>query len=311
MIDRLDDLKLFALIVERGSLTAAAREIGLSQGAVSVRLAALENALSTQLLRRTTRRLQLTEAGDQFYQTARRVLSEIDDLEQSLAGDRGELKGPIRVTAPWDIGRNHLAPSINDFINANPGLTISLMLSDATLDLNEYGVDLAIRYGRLPDSSLQLRRISTNRRLPVASPTYLDRVGRPAKPQDLLARNCISLLRDVGRFDLWPFVVNGIPSQLKVSGDRDANDGDLLRRWAIEGKGIILKSAWDVALDIERGLLEPLLLEYCPVDVDLQIVLPAARSRPKRVSVLCDHLVATLRAVDKRLEGIGLKSEQA
>jgi LysR family transcriptional regulator, transcriptional activator for dmlA len=311
MIERLDDLKLFVLIVERGSLTAAAREFGVSQGAVSLRLAALESALKTQLLRRTTRRMQLTEAGDHFYQTARRVLSEIDDLQQSIVGDRGTLKGPIRVTAPWDIGRNHVAPSINDFVDANPGLTISLMLSDTMLDLNESGVDLAIRYGRLPDSGLQLRRISTNRRVPVASPAYLDRVGRPAKPKDLLAHNCLALLRGTGRFDLWPFVLNGASVQLKVSGDRDANDGDLLRRWAIEGKGVVLKSAWDVALDIEQRLLEPLLLEYCPLDVDLQIVLPAARSRPKRIAALSDHLTAMLRAVDKRLERIGLKSAAA
>ncbi len=306
MIDRLDDFRLFVAIVERGSLTAAAQTLALSPGAVSLRLTALERATETQLLRRTTRRLQLTEAGDRFYETARRVLGEIDDLCESLAQDRGTLKGPVRVTAPLDLGRNHVAPALDSFIAAHAGVSASLMLSDTTLDLNQAGIDIAIRYGRLPDSGLQLRRTATNRRVPVAAPAYLDRVGRPAKPNDLLAMNCMALLRGGGRFDLWPFVSDGVVTTLKVFGDRAVNDGDLLRRWAIAGKGVVLKSAWDVAGDIEEGLLEPLLVDACPADVDLQIVLPAARQRPRRVGALIGHLTAMLRGLDARLRRIGL-----
>ncbi len=308
MIERVDDFRLFVLIVERGSLTAAARAVDLSPGAVSLRLSALERAVAAQLLRRTTRRVQLTEAGSVFYQTARRVLGEVDDLHQALGGEDGALKGAIRVTAPWDIGRNHVRPALDGFLAEHPSVSVSLMLSDTTLDLDDVGVDIAIRYGRLPDSRLQLRRISTNRRLPVASPAYLARAGRPSKPTDLLAHNCIALLRGAGRFDLWPFVVDGAPSPLKVSGDRDANDGDLLRQWAVEGKGIVLKSAWDVALDVEEGRLVALLVDYCPADVDLQIVLPPARQRSKRVKALADHLAAMLRRLDRRLARIGLAS---
>src|SRR5258706_1005775 len=283
MIDRLADLRLFVLIVERGSLTAASRELGLSQGAVSLRLAQLEKGAEVQLLRRSTRRLQLTESGDHFYQAAKRVLAEIGDLQEQLSGDRAAVKGPIRISAPLDLGRTYVAPVIDEYIRDNPGISISLVLSDTIVDLSEAGIDLAIRYGRLPDSALQIRRLSCNRRLPVASPAYLERKGRPQKPEDLLELNCMPWVRGGGRFDLWPFLVDGAIMTVKVSRHRDANDAGPLRRWAIEGAGVVLKSAWDVADDIKHGRLEALLVPFCPADVDLQIVMPHDRQRPRRV----------------------------
>lgn len=308
MLDRLSDLRLLVLIVDRGSLTLAARAMGLSPGAVSLRLAALERAMGTSLLRRTTRRLQLTEAGEQFYETALRVIAQIDDLHEQICGDQGGLKGLVRVSAPVDLGRNHLAGAIDDFLLDNPGVSVSFLLSDTPQDLTESGVDIAVRYGRLPDSGLALRRIATHRRLPVASPAYLDRVGRPARPSDLAGHNCMTLLRGGGRFDLWPFTVDGAAITVKVSGDRDANDGDLLRRWALDGLGVVLKSAWDVVDDIAAGRLEPLLTTFCPADVDLQLVFPGDRNRPRRVTALADHLTVVLRRLDKALGAAGLAS---
>ncbi|MCE9650315.1 MAG: LysR family transcriptional regulator [Parvibaculum sp.] len=308
MIERFADLQLFVMIVERGSLTAAARELGLTPGAVSLRLTALEKMSEAQLLRRSTRRLQLTEAGDQFYQTAKNVLGEMDDLRAAISGGKGALKGQVRMSAPLDLGRRYVAGAVDAFIAEHSGLSVSLLFSDTTLDLNEAGVDLAIRYGRLPDSALQLRRISSNRRLPVASPDYLDRHGRPETPQDLLGHNCMALLRGGGRFDLWPFTVDGKATAVKVTGDRDANDGGLLRDWAIEGKGIVLKSAWDVADDILHGKLEALLVPFCPADVDLQIVMPPMKQRPRRVTALADYCTTQLRRLDQCLTEIGIGS---
>lgn len=308
MIDRLADFRLFALIVERGSLTAAARELGLSPGAVSLRLSQLEKAAEVQLLRRSTRRLQLTESGEHFYQTAKRVLAEIGDLQEHLSGDRAAVRGPIRISAPIDLGRTYVAPVLDAYIKNNPGISISLVLSDTVVDLSEAGIDLAIRYGRLPDSALKIRRLSSNRRLPVASPAYLDRNERPQTPEDLLKLNCMPWVRSGGRFDLWPFLVDGAMMTVKVSGDRDANDGGLLRRWAIEGAGVVLKSAWDVADDIKNGRLEALLVPFCPPDVDLQIVMPEDRQRPRRVTALADHLVKLLRKLDKALNDLGIGS---
>jgi LysR family transcriptional regulator, transcriptional activator for dmlA len=308
MLDRLADLRLFVLIVDRGSLTAAGQAEGLSPGAVSLRLSALERNVDAQLLRRSTRRLQLTEAGDQFYLTAKRILGDIDDLQDALSGDRGALKGAVCVSAPLDLGRNYVARVVDAFVRKHPGVTVSLLLSDSVLDLNAAGIDIAVRYGRLPDSGLHLRRLSSNRRIPVAAPKYLDRVGRPKKPKDLLGLNCMNLLRDGRRFDLWPFVVDGVETSLKVTGDRDANDGDLLRRWAIEGAGVALKSAWDVGRDLLAGKLEPLLVPYCPADVDLQLVMPPSRKRPRRIAMVADHITAALRQLDRCLDQAGLKS---
>jgi len=308
MIERFADLQLFTLIVERGSLTAAGHALGLSPGAVSQRLSALEKSADTQLLRRSTRRLQLTDGGDQFYRTAKRILGEMDDLQDLLSGDRGALKGQVRVSAPLDLGRNCVAKAVDAFVRKHPAVSISLILSDTILDLGESGIDVAVRYGKLPDSGMQLRRLSSNRRIPVAAPAYLDRVGRPKKPEDLLALNCMTLQRAGGRFDVWPFVVDGNAVSLKVVGDRDANDGDLLRRWAIEGAGVILKSAWDVADDILAGRLEALLVPFCPADVDLQIVMPPSRRRPRRVSMVADHIAAALRGLDQCLNKVGLDS---
>lgn len=308
MIDRLADLQLFALIVERGSLTAAARELGLSQGAVSLRLSALEKSTAAQLLRRSTRRLQLTEAGDQFYRTAKRVLAEMDDLKGLLSGDKGALEGQVRISAPIDLGRRYVASAMDAYMRDNPGLSVSLVFSDTMLDLNEHGIDIAIRYGRLANSTLQIRRISSNRRLPVASPAYLDRMGRPQRPEDLRALNCMTLFRGGGRFDLWPFLVDGAAATVKVTGDRDANDGSLLRDWAIEGKGVILKSAWDVADDIKVGLLEAVLVPFCASDVDLQIIMPPSRQRPRRVTALADYCTMMLRRLDACLNDLGIGS---
>jgi len=306
MIDRLADFQLFILIVERGSLAAAAREVGLSPGAV--RLSALEKNLEVQLLRRSTRRLQVTEAGDQLYRTAKSILGEVDDLYDILRGDRGALNGEVRISAPLDLGRNHLAPALQGLLTRHPQLAISLILSDTALDLNDLGIDLAVRYGRLPDSALRIRRISTNRRVPVASPGYLDQVGRPDHPRGLSAMNCLALLRGGGRFDLWPFHIDGAQVRVKVKGDRDANDGDLLRRWAIEGAGVVLKSAWDVVDDIRDGRLEPILVKFCPADIDLQIVLPPNPRRPRRVAIVADALRSELRQLDERLSSVGLES---
>lgn len=309
MIERLADLRLFVLIVDRGSLTAAAQALGLTPGAVSLRLSELERQANAQVLRRTTRKLQLTEAGDQLYRTAKHVLGEMDDLEDALVGDQSALKGTVRVSAPVDLGRNHIARVIDAFAKKHPAVSVSLILSDTMLDLNAQGIDIAVRYGRLPDSSLQLRRLSSNRRIPVAAPKYLKRVGRPKHPKDLASHNCMSLLREGGRFDTWPFEVAGKITAIKVTGDREVNDGDLLRRWAIDGAGIALKSAWDVAHDILTGKLEPLLVPFCPADVDLQLVMPpTTRKRPRRVAALADSLVVSLRSLDQTLAKVGLGS---
>ncbi|MEH6741217.1 MAG: LysR substrate-binding domain-containing protein, partial [Sulfitobacter sp.] len=193
MIEKISDLKLFKRIVEMGTLSAAAGEIGLSPGSASLRLAGMERVLGVQLFRRTTRQMHLTQAGAEFLETAESVLAELSNLEENLSDKTKDLSGNLHITAPVDLGRNYIAPSVDRFIDANPNVSVNLVCTDRITDLTERGIDIAIRYGALRDSSLRLRRVSSNRRIPVASPDYVSEHGRPTHPQDLKNHNCILL----------------------------------------------------------------------------------------------------------------------
>ena len=306
MIDRLSDLALFKRIVELGSLSGAGRELGVSPATVSVRLQMLEEAVGQQLIQRTTRQMLLTDAGERFFDTAKRILAEVADLQDLMARGGEALTGPIHVSAPVDLGRNRIAPAIDLFQDRHPGISVRLTLTDSVLDLTQSGVDIAVRYGKLPDSSLRLRRISTNRRLPVAAPDYLARRPAPRTPDDLRGHDCVVLFRDGARFDNWTFEVDGQLRIVKVAGSRETNDGDLIRHWALTGKGIAFKSAWDVADDILAGALTPLLTRFCPPTVDVQVVMPGGRFQPARTRALADHLVETIRRLDGSLQAIDL-----
>ena len=311
MIDRLSDLALFKRIVELGSLSAAGRELGVSPATVSVRLQTLEAAVGRQLIQRTTRQMLLTEAGEQVFHTVRRILAEVDDLQDAMSKGGDALSGPIHVSAPVDLGRHRIAPAIDLFQERHPGISIRLSLTDSVVDLTQGGVDIAVRYGKLPDSSLRLRRISSNRRLPVASPDYLALHPAPETPDDLLDHDCIVLVRDGTRFDQWTFNVDGRLHIVRAVGSRETNDGGLIRHWARTGRGIAFKAAWDVVDDIRSGALVPLLTRFCPPTVDIQVVMPAMRYRPARTRALADHLVDTVRQLDSGLAAIDLASPMA
>ncbi|OMH38927.1 LysR family transcriptional regulator [Motiliproteus sp. MSK22-1] len=309
MIDRISDLRLFKRIVELGSMTAAAHELGLSTATISNRLAALEQSMSTQLINRTTRKQKITSSGSRLFELANRVLAEVDDFADEVSCTERGVSGSLRVSAPLDLGHTHIAPAVECFLNENPSLRISLWLTDDVVDLTEKGVDIAIRYGRLQDSSLRLRRIATNRRIPVASPDYLARMGEPRTPWELESHNCMVLSNEGNCFDQWSFTINDLQQSVRVSGDRDSSDAELLRHWAVAGKGIALKSAWDVVDDVINGRLTPLLVDYCPKSVDLQLLLPSGSHMTHRVRAFSDFLVNWLKEVDRSLnKAKGLKS---
>ncbi|MEH6523553.1 LysR family transcriptional regulator [Sulfitobacter sp.] len=306
MIEKISDLKLFKRIVEMGTLSAAAGEIGLSPGSASLRLSGMERVLGVQLFRRTTRQMHLTQAGAEFLETAEAVLAELSNLEENLSDKNQNLSGSLQITAPVDLGRNYIAPSIDKFINANPNVSINLVCTDRITDLTERGIDIAIRYGALRDSSLRLRRVSSNRRIPVASPAYIQEHGKPMHPQDLKTHNCMLLSSQGKKNSNWTFFENDNAITVRVSGDRSTNDGEVARHWAKQGFGIALKSAWDVAEDINYGRLVPLLTSYCPPNVDLQLVFPPLARQPQRVRRLADHLVGDLKKLDTCLTNVEL-----
>ena len=288
----LENLSLFLQIVRHGSMAAAGREAGMSPATVSERLAALERHYGSRLLTRTTRALSLTEEGRALAEGAPRLLAEAEELETRLRDGVTHVAGPIRISAPSDLGRNRVAEILDDFVTTHPAVSIDLHLSDGYADLAAQGIDIAIRYGDLADSSMMVRALAPSTRIICAAPAYLDRHGIPERPEDLTSHNCL-MMRFRGDVDrAWPFIVNGKPRTLLLSGNRIANDGAVVRDWCIKGHGIIRKAEWDIAEDICAGRLMPLLREFEVPPLRLQAIYPKGRAQVRRIKLLLDALVA-------------------
>lgn len=288
---QLDNLRLFLTILEKGSLAAAGRETGLSPATVSERLVALEGYYGTRLLNRTTRALSPTEEGRALADGARRLLADAEALEARVKYGIERVAGRIRLSAPFDLGRTRIAAVLDAFQAAHPAVTFDLHLHDGYVDVAAQGLDLAIRFGDLADSSLKSRRLTSSRRLVCAAPTYLASHGTPERPSDLALHNCL-LMRFGGEIDrIWPFRVEGRIEQHVVRGNRAANDGALVREWAVAGHGIVRKSEWDVAEDIAAGRLVPILQPFAMPGVALQAVYPEGRADQRRIRLLLDELV--------------------
>lgn len=297
MVNNLEILELFVLIVEKGGMAAAGRELGLAPATVSARVATLEEHFGTRLLNRTTRSLSPTSEGLALLEGARRVLAEMQAVETRVRLGAEHLSGSIRVSAPIDIGRNWLVPLIDGFIAEHPQLHIELYLSDGYVDLVGGGFDLALRYGALHDSTLIVRRLAQVRRIVCAAPSYLERHGSPAIPKDLEGHNCL-LMRFGDEPDRhWPFVDDDRPVRVSVSGNRTSNDGELVRLWCVDGLGVALKSEADVGRDLEAGRLMPLLVDYEAPATDLQLVYPGGRTPARRMRSLLDHVIDASRSL--------------
>ena len=286
----LDNLRLFLTIAERGSLVAASRETGLSTTTVSERLAALEAHYGAVLFNRTTRSISLTEEGRVLVRGARGVLDEVTALDTLIRHGAETLSGPIRISAPIDLGRSLVSTAIAEFTQENPAVSIELSLSDGYVDLVGQGFDLAIRFGTITDTSLRIRRLGACRRLICASPRYLAAKGKPERPEDLLACNCLVMRFGNVLDNVWKFGSGQKAKRVAVRGNRVANDGSLIRSWALAGYGIALKSEIDVAQDVREGRLVSLLEEFLPPANPLQMMFPPSRVQPKRVEAFAKLL---------------------
>ncbi|HEY8876100.1 MAG TPA: LysR family transcriptional regulator [Roseateles sp.] len=266
-MDRLAPLQLFVAAAEAGSFSAAARRLDLGPVQASATIARLERELGMRLFERSTRRLRLTEAGEQWLPHARQMLAAWEDGQAALrdaAGDAQPLSGRLRVSLPSDVGRQHLWRWIEDFIAAEPagpGLQLELRLSDRVADLVQDPVDYAVRYGEPPDSSLVALPLAPgNRRVLCASPAYIARHGQPRTPADLKAHDCLRWGLGESLHGRWRFTSpEGETSAVEVAGSRVADDGGMVREWALRGLGIAYKSRLDVADDLAAGRLVALL----------------------------------------------------
>ena len=286
----LEDLRLFLLIVERRGMAAAGRELGLAPSTVSARLAAMEERFGVRLLHRTTRALSPTSEGLVLLEGARRVLAEVQELDARVRLGAERLAGPIRLSAPQDLGRNWLVPLLDDFIEAHPDVRLELHLSDGYVDLSASGFDLALRYGALVDHTLRMRKLADVRRVIVASPAYIARRGAPERPEALEDHNCLLMRFEEEPDRHWPFLIEGQTIRVTVRGDRTANDGELVRRWCLAGHGIARKSEADVREDLDAGRLVALLTDAETSPVALQLVYPGGRAPSRRVRMLIDRI---------------------
>lgn len=291
----LESLRVFVRVVELGSITAGGRDLRMSPAVASNRIKDLEARFGVRLLNRTTRKLVPTEVGRAFYDSARRVIETLDEAEAVVSGFSGMPHGALRVTAPLGLGRRLIAPLVPGFCREYPGVEIRLRLSDRNVDIIADGIDLAFFLGDPQDSALSWRGIAECRRVLVATPQYLARRGVPARPADLATHNCL-LLR-YPRSPEYYWVLRGPegPQKLLVNGQFDADDGDVLTDWALDGQGIANRPRYEVDEHLAAGRLVEVLPEFPPVPAQFGVLTAHRRLQDPKVKLFADHIARETR----------------
>lgn len=295
-MNRFENMSVFIRVVESGSISGAADRLGVAKSAVSRRLKELEEHLGVELFHRTTRKMNLTDTGKTFYHQSVRILDDVLEAELSTSQAHGELQGSLKVALPLSFGLMHLAPAINEFLLSHPQVEFDLDFSDREVDLMQEGFDLAIRIADLPDSSLIARRLAPIQTIMCASPAYLEQMGIPQLPDELIKHQCLvySLLRD---FEYWHLTDSkGNVIKTKIRPYLKASTGEFLRDVAVEGRGIVLIPTFIAYKEIERGTLVPLLEDYKTPQINAYAIYPQTRHLSQRVRAFVDLLI-------KRFEG--------
>ena len=286
---QLDDLRLFCVVARNRSFAATSRELGISKAVVSKRIALLEGAVQESLFHRTTRNVSLTAQGEIVHQWAQRILEDVDLMGDAISREKAAPSGLLRICSSTGFGRSRLAPALSEMARQFPQLEIQVELFDRLVDLVDEGFQLDIRLGHVREGNVIKRRIARNRRVLCASPAYLERFGMPQSLADLQAHRCIPIRerdQDFGRWELdGP---DGLVA-IKVSGPLSANNGEIVRQWAIDGHGIILRSTWDISREIEAGLLLPVLPQYFQ-QADVWAVYPSRLLVSAKVKVCVEFL---------------------
>lgn len=285
-MDKLKQIETFVAVIQRGSLTAAARAEGVAPAVISRRLDALEKRLGVRLLLRTTRRLAPTAEGTAFFEDCQRLLRELEEAEASVGEGSGRVRGHLHLTAPAGFGRRHVAPILQEFLRDHPDVSASLDLSDRIVDLVAEGFDCAIRLGSLIDSNMAVVRLGEMRRVIVAAPSYLARHGVPRSLDDLGKHECLRLSTQPG----WDLQLAGRPVLFKPQGRFVCNDGAVLRDWALAGMGLAWRSLWEVGADLRWGRLVVVLPELAPPPVGIHAIFPERRLPPLRLKLFLERL---------------------
>lgn len=297
------DLGFFSTLAASGSLSATARELGLTPAAISKRLAQMEKRAGVPLVNRTTRRMMLTPEGDVYLEHARRILGEIDELGELLGSSNRQPQGLLRVNATLGFGRSHIAPLVSRFVTQHPQVSVQLQLSVTPPPLSDDSFDVCIRFGEPPDARVIARRLAPNRRLLCASPAYLGRRGAPAAPRDLEKHSCIGIRQGDKAYGVWrltrrrrtPHDAAGKTEAVRIDGNLTTNDGEVAVKWALDGHGILMRAEWDINEYLADGRLVVVLPEYETSGADIYAVYAQRHRLSARIRAFVEFLAAGLR----------------
>jgi DNA-binding transcriptional LysR family regulator len=288
---KFEELAAFVAVVETGSFTRAAERLGSAKSAVSRRVSALEERLGVQLLRRTTRRLSLTDTGQSFYEHGARILADLDEAESAVLQEHGELRGMLRIALPLSFGVRHMCRPVAEFSRKHPRVSFDLDLNDRRVDLVEEGADLAVRIGRLTDSTLIARRLFEARTVVCGAPAYFEARGMPQTPEELREHDCLvySNLAEPTRWVCHD--ADGKRIRVDVTASMAVSSGDFLSAAAAQGLGIVMQPTFIAGEAIRRGELVPILTDYDWPVTPAYAVYPPTRHLSYRVREFIDHLV--------------------
>ncbi len=303
-MDGFSDLSFFTLLARQPSLSAAAQELGVTPPAVSKRLASLERRLGVRLLNRTTRRLSLTPEGETYMVDGARLLEDLDALERTVAGSGAVPMGVLRMSATLGFGRRFVVPALSAFVRRYPQVDVQLHLTDKAVNLVEQGFDLQIRFGDLPDARLTARRLAFNQRVLCAAPAYLERAGQPLSPLELTKHQCIFIREGDETFGTWHLSNGQRKETVKVRGSLSSNDGESATAWALDGHGILMRSAWDAAPLLRQGTLQFVLPEWHLPPADVFLVFQSKSHLSAKTRALIDFLVGHFEPYQRRGDGV-------
>ncbi|SAL56146.1 LysR substrate-binding domain-containing protein [Caballeronia humi] len=293
------DLSFFSTLAAAESLSAAARELGLTPAAVSKRLTQMESRAGVAFVNRTTRRMMLTPEGELYLEHARRILDEIDELAELLGSAKRSPKGLLRVNATLGFGRSHVAPAISRFVAKFPQVSVQLQLSVTPPPLTDDAFDVCIRFGEPPDTRVIARRLAPNRRLLCASPAYISKRGMPATAHDLTKHNCIGIRQGDEAYGVWRLTTGRGASRkteaVRIGGNLTTNDGEIAVKWALEGHGILMRAEWDIRQYLEDGQLVAVLPEYDTPNADIFAVYSQRHQMSNRIRAFVDFVALELR----------------
>ena len=295
------DLGFFIALANAGSLSAAAREQGISTAAVSRHLGLMESRLGIALVNRTTRRMGLTPEGEVYLDYARKIMGDIEGLETHLLGATAAPQGLLRVNATLGFGRSHIAPLVSQFARKHPKVDIQLQLSVNPPPSGDDAYDICFRFGNPPDSRSIARFIAANKRVVVASPAYLKKFGMPKTPSELAKHNCIGIRQGDEAYGLWRFTTakgkakEQQTESVKVRGNLTTNDGGVALNWALDGHGVLLRAQWDVEKYLQSGRLVELLPHHHSPDADIYAIYAERHRTSVRVKALIDFVEAAFK----------------